>query len=65
MSCRIGVAVQPSHYRYWHTTGTVGTFGAAASTALLLGCDAERTAHAIATAATFAGGLQQRSAPSA
>ena len=59
VSCRIGVAVQPSHYRYWHTTGTVGTFGAAAATALLLGCDAERTAHAIATAATFAGGLQQ------
>ena len=53
------MAVQPSHYRYWHTTGTVGTFGAAAATALLLGCDAERTAHAIATAATFAGGLQQ------
>ena len=59
VSCRIGVAVQPSHYRYWHTTGTVGTFGAAAATALLLNCDAERTAHAVATAATFAGGLQQ------
>src|SRR5215211_3552172 len=59
VSCRIGVAVQPSHYRYWHTTGTVGTFGAATATALLLDCDAERTAHAIATAATFASGLQQ------
>jgi 2-methylcitrate dehydratase PrpD len=59
VSCRIGLAVQPSHYRYWHTTGTVGTFGAAAATAVLLGCDAERTAHALATAATFAGGLQQ------
>jgi 2-methylcitrate dehydratase PrpD len=59
VSCRIGVAVQPSHYRYWHTTGTVGTFGAAAATAVLMGCDAARTAHAIATAATFAGGLQQ------
>jgi 2-methylcitrate dehydratase PrpD len=53
------MAVQPSHYRYWHTTGTVGTFGAAAATALVLGCDAQRMAHAIATAATFAGGLQQ------
>jgi len=59
VSCRIGVAVQPSHYKYWHTTGTVGTFGAAAATAVLLDCDATRTAHAIATAATFAGGLQQ------
>jgi 2-methylcitrate dehydratase PrpD len=59
VSCRIALAVQPSHYRYWHTTGTVGTFGAAVATALLLGCDAPRIAHAIATAATFAGGLQQ------
>ncbi len=61
VSCRIGLAVQPSHYRMWHTTGTVGTFGAAAAAAacVLLGCDAERTAHALATAATMAGGLQQ------
>jgi 2-methylcitrate dehydratase PrpD len=59
VSCRIGLAVQPSHYDFWHTTGTVGTFGAAASVAVLLDCDAERTAHAIATAATMAGGLQQ------
>src|SRR5580704_8058422 len=29
ISTRIGVAVNPAHYRYWHTTGTVGTFGAA------------------------------------
>lgn len=59
VSCRIGMAVQPSHYRYWHTTGTVGTFGAAVATAMALGCDATRIAHAVATAATFAGGLQQ------
>jgi 2-methylcitrate dehydratase PrpD len=59
VSCRIALAVQPSHYRYWHTTGTVGTFGAAVATALLLGCDAPRIAHAITTAATFAAGLQQ------
>ncbi|GGJ34645.1 MmgE/PrpD family protein [Neoroseomonas lacus] len=59
VSCRIGLAVQPSHYNFWHTTGTVGTFGAAASVAVLLDCDATRTAHAIATAATMAGGLQQ------
>ena len=59
VSCRIGLAVQPSHYRMWHTTGTVGTFGAAAAAAVLLGCDAGQTAHALATAATMAGGLQQ------
>ncbi|MGU3663882.1 MmgE/PrpD family protein [Methylobacterium sp. A49B] len=59
VSTRIGVAVQPSHYRYWHTTGTIGTFGAAAATASLLRLDAGRFAHALATAATMAAGLQQ------
>jgi 2-methylcitrate dehydratase PrpD len=59
VGCRIGLAVQPSHYRYWHTTGTVGTLGAAAAVAVVLGSDAARTAHALATAATMAGGLQQ------
>ncbi|NKC30801.1 MmgE/PrpD family protein [Falsiroseomonas selenitidurans] len=59
VSCRIGLAVQPSHYRYWHTTGTVGTFGAAAAVGVVLGLDAHRMAHALATAATMAGGLQQ------
>jgi 2-methylcitrate dehydratase PrpD len=59
VSCRIAQAVQPSHYDYWHTTGTIGTFGAAAAVAVLLDCDAGQTAHAIATAATMAGGLQQ------
>ncbi len=59
VGCRVGLAVQPSHYRFWHTTGTVGTLGAAAATAVVLGLDEDRTAHAIATAATMAGGLQQ------
>jgi len=40
-------------------TGTVGTFGAAAAVAVALNCDADRTAHAIATCATMASGLQQ------
>jgi 2-methylcitrate dehydratase PrpD len=59
VSCRIGLAVQPSHYRYWHITGTVGTFGAAAAVAVLRGLDATQTAHALASAATMAAGLQQ------
>jgi 2-methylcitrate dehydratase PrpD len=56
---RIALAVQPSHYRMWHTTATVGTISAAVAAALLLGCDSARMAHAIALAATMAGGLQQ------
>lgn len=56
---RIALAVQPSRYRMWHTTATVGTMAAATAAALLLGCDATRIGHAIALAATQAGGLQQ------
>ena len=59
ISTRIGAAMGRAHYRYWHNTGTVGTFGAAAACAELLGLDETRFAHALATAATFAAGLQQ------
>ncbi len=31
VSTRIGAAIQPAHYRYFHTTGTVGCLGAAAA----------------------------------
>jgi len=59
VSTRIGVAVNPAHYEFWHTTGTVGSFGAAAAAAVILGLDAERTMHALANAGTLAAGLQQ------
>jgi 2-methylcitrate dehydratase PrpD len=59
VSTRIGEAIMPSHYKYWHTTGTVGTFGAAAAVATILGCGREQFMHAIGNAGTFAAGLQQ------
>lgn len=60
ISTRIGAAVQPSHYRYFHTTGTVGCFGSAAAAAFLLDpVDPNVMRHALATAASFAAGLQQ------
>src|SRR5512146_2618655 len=59
ISTRIGEAVMPSHYKYWHTTGTVGSFGAAAAVATILGCNREQVMHALATVGTFAAGLQQ------
>lgn len=59
VSTRIGAALGRDHYRYWHNTGTVGTFGAAAAAATLLDLDATRHAHALCSAATFAAGLQQ------
>ncbi|MGO4304487.1 MmgE/PrpD family protein [Cupriavidus sp. RAF12] len=60
VSTRIGAAIQPAHYRFFHTTGTVGCFGAAAAGAVLLSPgDVRAAADALATAATFASGLQQ------
>ncbi|MDH3414162.1 MAG: MmgE/PrpD family protein [Gammaproteobacteria bacterium] len=59
VSTRIGAAVTPAHYEYWHTTGTVGAFGAAAAACLILGLDRDEVEHALANAATMAAGLQQ------
>src|SRR5258708_9598196 len=60
ISTRIGAAVQPSHDTFFHTTGTAGVFGAAAAGAALLAPgDARVMAHGLATAGTFASGLQQ------
>lgn len=59
ISTRIAVAVQPAHYKYWHTTATVGTIGAAVATATVLGLDAGRISHAIGNSVTFAAGLQK------
>lgn len=59
VGCRIAMALQPSHYRNWHITATVGTMGAAVSTAMLKGCDATGIGHAIAIASSFAGGHQE------
>lgn len=59
ISTRIGAALGRAHYKYWHNTGTVGAFGAAAASASALDLAALPYAHALATAATFAAGLQQ------
>jgi 2-methylcitrate dehydratase PrpD len=59
ISTRIGAAMGREHYRYWHNTGTIGCFGAAAAAAEALRLDRVRFAHALATVATFAAALQQ------
>lgn len=59
ISTRIGVALGRPHYRFWHNTGTVGTFGAATAAGLLAGLTSSQLAHALAIAATMAAGLQQ------
>lgn len=58
-SIRIGLAINPSHRsRGFHTSGTAGTFGAAAVTAKLLGLDQERTAWALGLASVQAAAHQ-------
>ena len=59
ISTRIGAAMGRAHYKYWHNTGTIGTFGSAAAASEILLLDAKRFAHALATSATFAAALQQ------
>lgn len=56
---RIARAVHFHHYeKGWHPTATLGVFGAAAAAARLLGLDGERTATAIAIAASLASGIK-------
>ncbi len=59
VSNRIGAAVNPAHYEFWHTTGTVGCFGAAIAAGCLLGLDAKPMAHALNGTVSMAAGLQQ------
>ena len=54
---RIGRAVIPSHYEFWHPTGTCGSFGAAAAAGKLLGLDEKCMATAFGIAGTGAAGL--------
>lgn len=59
VSNRIAAGVNPAHYTYWHTTATVGHFGAAASAAVMLGLDRDQTMHALCSVTTLAAGLRQ------
>ncbi|MBY4896917.1 MmgE/PrpD family protein [Cupriavidus sp. AU9028] len=54
---RIGEYLGRSHYRVFHTTGTVGTLAAAAAVARLLGLDGAQMNHALGSAGTQAAGL--------
>ncbi|MBI3401825.1 MAG: MmgE/PrpD family protein [Acidobacteria bacterium] len=57
---RLGRAMNPRHYqRGWHCTSTIGTIGAAAAAARVLGLDATRAGHALAIAASEASGLKE------
>jgi len=57
VGARVGESVIPESYFFWHTTGTAGTFGAAASAASMLGLTEETFIQALGSAGTQAAGL--------
>ena len=54
---RVGRSVMPEAYYYWHTTGTAGTFGAAAAAGKLMGLDVGQMVFCLGSAGTQAAGL--------
>lgn len=62
---RIGEAVNPSHYRFWHPTGTVATFGAAVAAGSLLHLSPTQMLDALGSAGTQASGLWEFNADGA
>lgn len=59
VSNRIARACNPSHYQYWHTAATAGSFGAAVVAAKLLKLSKEEIVWALGSAGTQATGLQE------
>jgi 2-methylcitrate dehydratase PrpD len=62
---RVGEAVNPTHYRFWHPTGTAATFGAAAAAGSLLGLEPGQMLDALGSAGTQAAGLWEFNADGA
>src|SRR5882672_10466193 len=59
VECKIAEAIKPDHYlRGFHSTGTIGTFGAAASAAKLLKLTPVHLAHALGIAASMSSGIR-------
>jgi 2-methylcitrate dehydratase PrpD len=61
IECRLGIVMNPQHYhkRGWHATSSIGTVGAAAAAARLLGLTAGQVVHALGIAASMACGVKE------
>ena len=61
IECRLGMVMNPRHYhsRGWHCTSSIGTLGAAAASARILGLDEHMTRHALGIAASSACGVKE------
>jgi len=59
VECKIADAIYPTHYKQgFHTSGTIGAFGAAAAAARLLQLDRAQLAHAIGITASMSAGIR-------
>jgi 2-methylcitrate dehydratase PrpD len=57
---KVAEAISPRHYDHgFHTTGTIGTIGATAGAARLLGLNVEQTQRALGIGASQAAGLRE------
>lgn len=56
-AARIGAAINPGAYWYWHTTGVVGAFSSAAAAGKLIGLNKGQMLHAFGSSGTQAAGL--------
>jgi len=59
VECKIADAIKPTHYKQgFHTSGTIGAFGAMAASAKLLKLDHTQIAHAIGITASMSAGIR-------
>jgi 2-methylcitrate dehydratase PrpD len=59
VECKIAEAIDPSHYKKgFHSSGTIGTFGAAVCAARVLKLDRSATAHVLGIASSFSSGIR-------
>ena len=59
VACKMAEAIKPYHYQNgFHSTGTIGIFGAAAAASKLYGLDAEGIRHALGIAASKSAGIR-------
>lgn len=59
IECKVAEAINPDHYvKGFHTSGTVGTFGAAVCASKLLGLDTSGITRAIGIGASMAAGIR-------
>lgn len=60
VACRLADAANPRHYQHgFHSTGTIGAFGAAAAAARLYGLDVDGARTALGITASLAGGVRE------